>query len=111
VAEGLGVLHKCDRPPCCNPEHLFVGTQLENMADCKNKGRHVHGEIVARKKRGTLNPQAKLTIGDVLKMRSQRQIGKSHSRLAEAFGISRAQVSRILSGKKWSHIGDSHASS
>lgn len=33
------VLHRCDNPPCCNPDHLFLGTQAENMEDCQTKGR------------------------------------------------------------------------
>lgn len=41
IPEGLSVLHHCDRPPCCNPSHLYAGTQLENMADAMERGRHV----------------------------------------------------------------------
>ena len=39
IPSGLCVLHRCDQPACVNPQHLFLGTQLENIKDCKTKGR------------------------------------------------------------------------
>lgn len=48
-------LHSCDNPPCCNPRHVFEGTDADNAADRVAKGRQAKGEILAAPKRGDLN--------------------------------------------------------
>lgn len=44
IKKGLYVLHSCDNPPCTNPEHLFLGTQKENIQDMISKGRAKFGK-------------------------------------------------------------------
>src|SRR6266404_7110558 len=63
IPEGMWVLHKCDNPPCINPEHLFLGDRMDNTLDRDNKGRN---KITA----GQNNGFAKLTEQDVNEIRA-----------------------------------------
>lgn len=61
IPNGMVVRHRCDNPSCCNPEHLEVGTQKDNMRDCKSRGRMVMPPV----QRGAANHKTKLTEDDV----------------------------------------------
>jgi len=90
------VLHRCDVPLCCNPRHLFLGSQKENVADRDRKGRTPNFK-------GTANPAAKLKPQDV---RLIRRLYPLHSQreIAEMYGVARPTISYIIQGRSWSHV-------
>lgn len=49
IPDDMVICHKCDNPPCCRPDHLFLGTQADNMADMRAKGRRKAWSVEARR--------------------------------------------------------------
>ena len=96
IPAGLWVLHKCDNPACVNPEHLFLGTHADNMADMARKGRHRTGDY-----RGEKHGLTTLTDAEVRAIRADERSG---TQLARDFGVSEATVSRIRNRETWGHI-------
>jgi hypothetical protein len=92
IPQGLHVLHTCDTRACINPDHLFLGTQNDNMHDMAQKGRSTYGEK---------HPNAKLTESQVLEIRFM--LGTLLD-IAEKYGISRNNVSLIKNRKRWKHL-------
>lgn len=107
IPSGLFVLHRCDNMPCVRPDHLFLGTQADNMADKTRKGRAATGERNGAltqpetRARGERNGLARLTWDDVRAIRSQAAAGTPRKRIAEQFGVSERHVYTILSGQIW----------
>jgi hypothetical protein len=96
----LMVLHKCDNPPCCNPDHLFLGTRRDNAIDCTRKGRRVY----PAGKRGAENPAAILTEENVVEARILRSKGWIYRRLAERYGVHISTISHAVYGLHWKHV-------
>lgn len=96
----LYVLHKCDTPLCCNPKHLFLGTQLDNMRDMIRKGRK-------RQVKGEEHGRHKLTEWQVLELRREAaQEGVTKVSLANKYGISAPTVGDIVRHKLWKWLAD-----
>lgn len=94
--EGGLVMHSCDNPPCCNPRHLSLGTNLLNIRDAAAKGRMHPGEE---------HGLAKLTDERVREARARLARGESRQSIGDSFGVSRACIGKIEKGLTWRHVG------
>jgi hypothetical protein len=86
----LMVCHTCDNPPCCRGEHLFKGTQANNLSDMTSKGRRSHGQSAGW-----------LTSEQVYQIRVLWATGQYRQwQLAELFGSSQSHISQITTGQQ-----------
>jgi hypothetical protein len=92
IPEGLHVLHKCDVRCCVNPDHLFLGTNDDNVKDKVAKGRQARDRSMGK---------VKLTPEQVHAIR--RESG-THRLIGLKYGIGRSQVRRIQLGEAWAHL-------
>lgn len=92
IPVGLFVCHRCDVRDCVRPDHLFLGTQADNLADATRKGRNPRGESHGR---------ARLLLPQVHEIRSRLAKGELQSVLCDEFGVTQATISRIKLGKSW----------
>ena len=97
IPNGRLACHKCDNPRCVNPEHLFLGTQKANMADCKEKGRLRPGVL-----RGEKNGNSKLNETSVREIRAVVNPNISH--LAKQYGVARHQIKSVRLRRTWGHV-------
>ncbi len=102
IPTGKQILHHCDVPACCNPAHLFLGTQADNMADMIRKGRENFSGLRCV---GSTNGAAQLDERLVREMRRLYATGKyTQRKLAQMFYISNQVVSSIVNRKLWQHV-------
>jgi DNA-directed RNA polymerase specialized sigma subunit len=95
----LQVCHSCDNPPCCNPNHLWVGTNKNNSDDMDAKGRR--SKIRAL---GINHGNAKLTDEKVRLIRIRLKNGEEQRPIAKYFGVSQITISQISRGNIWKHV-------
>ena len=92
IPEGMQALHKCDNPKCCNPDHIFIGTPMDNVADCIQKGRR-------RIPKGESHYMAKLSnlqVEEIRRMYPEFKKSRKTQTLADNFGISKGHVFSIV---------------
>jgi hypothetical protein len=83
IPPGINILHGCDNPPCYNIEHLFAGTQADNVRDMARKGRH---------------GRSTLTNEQCQQIRERRAAGEKVHPLAAEYGVAPGTISRIANG-------------
>ena len=93
----LQVNHKCGNRRCCNPEHLYAGTQAENIKDAKKHGTFSKPPV----KKGEDGTNSKLTEEQVLEIRRRRAEGERGVDLAKEFGVGSDTICAIHKRKNW----------
>lgn len=93
------VCHSCDNPRCCNPKHLWLGSDKTNSDDKIVKGREGHPD-----NHGTRNPHARLTAEDVVTIRQVYGDGHSLRQLANEYGVNPPAIWKIVTRRTWKHI-------
>lgn len=95
IPNGMFVCHSCDNRKCCNPAHLFLGTNSDNVDDMMQKDRNAYGE-----KSG----HAVLREGDVIEIRRLAAGGIRYKDLADRFNVSEGSISDAVGGRTWKHV-------
>lgn len=106
LERGVQGLHKCDNPPCVrvHSDHVFPGTQHDNLIDMSSKARGFWQQHPERARRGSNHPMAKLTelvVSDIFRFHFEGFTGKW---IATKVGVSPNTISRVLQGKTWTHV-------
>ena len=91
------ICHKCDNPPCVNPDHLFLGTHKENMQDMINKKRQ---NIV----RGERQGKSILNENKVIEIRKLLSAGETCTVIAKKFNVGRGAIRGIETNATWKHV-------
>ena len=107
IPDGMQVLHKCDHRPCVNPNHLFLGTNYDNVQDKISKGRHPRGleaSMYSNPKRGSDNWHSRFSDEEVLAMRAMYASGSKCKDIATAFKLKDHVCNMILHGRRWAHL-------
>jgi hypothetical protein len=103
VPPGMCVLHRCDNPACVRPDHLFIGTDADNMKDKIEKGRQV---------KGVMHYCAKFTEKQVRSIRAEHVPGLPPGKmrvgsmryLAKKYGVGFTAIQAIIKGRTWKHL-------
>jgi hypothetical protein len=100
IPDGVQVNHHCDNPPCVNPDHLYTGTQAENLADAKERG-----GLVENLPRGDKHHRSVLSARDALAIcHLYEDTDHTYRSLADLFGVGKGTIQCVLQGDSWAHV-------
>lgn len=91
-------MHSCDVRCCCNPQHLSLGSRLENLSDMRKKGRSTKGRDSPV--RGELHVKHKLTLAQAKQIKATKTY-KDAIALGSIFGVSKSLSVKIFYGDSW----------
>lgn len=100
IPTGLHICHRCDTPACVNPNHLFLGTNMDNINDRVAKGRSWKGPW----RKGETVATSKFTAAQIIAMRQSYVAGISATDLAVQFGMKRTAINDVVNGRSWKHL-------
>lgn len=103
IPSGMFVCHRCDVPCCCNPDHLFLGTNKDNVKDMISKGRNSlpprNPHVV-----GSVHPGSKLTEDQVIQIRAAYRNGIKQKDLAQQYGVVHQTISKVVNNHRFKHV-------
>lgn len=100
IPDNMFVLHRCHNTSCVNPEHLYLGTHLENSSD--RVATHRQGALF-----GSRHPNSILAEADVYRILELRSLGRTATSIAKEFGVRPTTVTDICAGRSWCHVSKS----
>ena len=95
IPPGAMVCHKCDVPRCVRPDHLFLGSSKDNIADRQAKGRSARGEAIGN---------SKLSAQEVVEIKMLVAANVGYTAIGRRFGVSHQAVRNIARKNTWSHV-------
>ena len=118
-------LHRCDRPTCVNPEHLWLGSQADNIRDMIDKGRsraqrypvqdhperyargerngaHTHPEKVLRGEQSGMSKLTEAQVREIRQMHASKEM--TRKQIAAFFGVSKGAIEKIVYRVVWKHV-------
>lgn len=109
IPPGMFVLHRCDTPACVNPDHLFLGTNQDNVTDMMRKQRHVPGGTYCGDnntyQRGINHHAAIFTENDIREIRRLYAVGgMSYSQIGAMYGVRQGTIGKIVTRIRWKHV-------